>query len=590
MKLSPILLLAWLLLALLPAQAQTLLRTLNGGPDERFASAVIDAGDQNGDGYGDLLVGAPGYNGGQGAVYCVSGAYLALGSGPITLWSVAPASNPPARFGTSLASSPSLIGNSTTDFIVGAPDHGNYKGALFAIDGTTKTLRPYYVHGNLTSQLGRAIVLVGDVNDDGRPDFAAIARSHLGGPSAAEGVYVVSGNQLGLPPGNGSLWNPLVSGVAGFGTSLAAVDLDGDLKLDVVIGSPLETVGGAAEAGRVHVFSLYKKTTLATYSASSAGEHLGQSVDASQDYDGDGRVDLVAGAPDWAGPGGNQTGRAVVLSGAKLLANTTPKEIFVLNAGSGNATPGAGWRFGAAVRSIGDLNKDGVGDLLVGMPNYFTQVPIGPGKGGVVVFSGATGMRLGGLSGAKNEYLGDVLLGKVGDLDGDGFSEFVVAGSQADAPFTDGGVLKCYRLFPSFPGTYCTSKINSQGCTPQMASSGLASANSTAAAFVVSCSNIVNKQNGLMIYSHTPGTKAFQGGFLCIQSPLRRIAPQNSGGSSTGADCSGTLAFDFTPWILSGGDVSLVAGAEVFCQYWSRDPQSASGTNMSNALRFVINP
>ena len=63
-----------------------------------------------------------------------------------------------------------------------------------------------------------------------------------------------------------------------------------------------------------------------------------------------------------------------------------------------------------------------------------------------------------------------------------------------------------------------------------------------------------------------------------------------TGGSPSGTDCTGDFTFDFTPRIRSGIDPTLVAGAEVDCQYWSRDGQSASGTGLSNALRFVIHP
>ena len=45
----------------------------------------------NGDGFADVLVGAPGFNGGRGAIYCVSGAFLANGAGGQMLWSLAPA-------------------------------------------------------------------------------------------------------------------------------------------------------------------------------------------------------------------------------------------------------------------------------------------------------------------------------------------------------------------------------------------------------------------------------------------------------------------------------------------------------------------
>ena len=81
-----------------------------------------------------------------------------------------------------------------------------------------------------------------------------------------------------------------------------------------------------------------------------------------------------------------------------------------------------------------------------------------------------------------------------------------------------------------------------------------------------------------------------QDGFLCAKSRLKRAPSQNSGGSASGADCTGSFSFDFNARIQSGVDPTLVAGAEVFSQYWSRDSQSPSGTSLSNAERFLINP
>jgi hypothetical protein len=63
--------------------------------------------------------------------------------------------------------------------------------------------------------------------------------------------------------------------------------------------------------------------------------------------------------------------------------------------------------FGAAVRASPDLNGDGVGDILVGAPDYGTLFPFGPGKGDVAIFSGATGARLESVVGNNGDHLGD---------------------------------------------------------------------------------------------------------------------------------------------------------------------------------------
>jgi hypothetical protein len=150
-------------------------------------------------------------------------------------------------------------------------------------------------------------------------------------------------------------------------------------------------------------------------------------------------------------------------------------------------------------------------------------------------------------------------------------------------------VVKCYRLFPVAPATYCTGKTNSLGCVPSVSSSGLASSTS-GAAFLIGCSNQINQKSGLLMYSHAPRAAAFQGGTLCVEAPLKRTPQQNSGGSATGSDCTGGFNFDFNAAIQSGADPALLAGAEIYAQYWARDPASASHTSLSNALSFLIHP
>lgn len=137
--------------------------------------------------------------------------------------------------------------------------------------------------------------------------------------------------------------------------------------------------------------------------------------------------------------------------------------------------------------------------------------------------------------------------------------------------------------------TYCTAKTNSQGCVPAIASSGTASYTS-ASAFNVSASNILNQKSGLLFYGSAASSAPFQGGIKCVAAPTSRTVIQGSGGSPSGNDCTGTFTLDFNALIQSFTDASLVPGAEVFAQYWSRDPASASTTNLTNGARFTICP
>jgi N-acetylneuraminic acid mutarotase len=137
------------------------------------------------------------------------------------------------------------------------------------------------------------------------------------------------------------------------------------------------------------------------------------------------------------------------------------------------------------------------------------------------------------------------------------------------------------------PTTYCTAKVNSAGCTPAIGSTGTPSA-TAGSGFVISTSNELDNRNGLYFYSKTGANNApFQGGFLCALAPLTRTPVQNSGGTPP---CNGSYNIDFNAYIAGGADPALVSGQQVWIQTWSRDPASASTTNLSDALTFVICP
>jgi plastocyanin len=152
------------------------------------------------------------------------------------------------------------------------------------------------------------------------------------------------------------------------------------------------------------------------------------------------------------------------------------------------------------------------------------------------------------------------------------------------------GDSRSVTLFDCSVSTYCTAKVNSLFCTPAIGSSGLPSA-SAGNGFAITAANIINQKFGLFFYG-TNGQLAspFQGGFLCAKAPTKRTPVQSSGGSAAGSDCTGSYSIDFNAWIASGIDPALMAGTAVDGQYWSRDPQGSFGTNLTDAIHFVICP
>jgi hypothetical protein len=143
---------------------------------------------------------------------------------------------------------------------------------------------------------------------------------------------------------------------------------------------------------------------------------------------------------------------------------------------------------------------------------------------------------------------------------------------------------------PPGPTVYCTAKTNSLGCVPAIGFSGTPDANA-GSGFAITSSNTLNQKSGLLFYSGNGAASAsFQGGTMCVQAPVLRTPVQNSGGTVGSDDCSGVFSLDFNVRIASGVDPQLVAGVTIWSQYWSRDPAASFTTNLSNGLRFTIQP
>lgn len=201
-----------------------------------------------------------------------------------------------------------------------------------------------------------------------------------------------------------------------------AGDVDGDGVHDVVTSAPSAAgPDGGERAGAVYLYS-GRSRRLLWKASGRAEERLGVGVEAAGDVDADGVPDVVAGAP-----GGDRT---VVYSGAD---GSVLLELGALEEGEG---------FGRKVSDLGDVNGDGRDDVLVGAPGNDAE---GEDAGAAYVFSGRDGELLLVLRGEAGDRLGSAGDGRTA---GD---ELLLAVGAPDAGPDDRGRVRVYRLHRDEP-------------------------------------------------------------------------------------------------------------------------------------------
>ncbi|MEO8191153.1 MAG: FG-GAP-like repeat-containing protein [Acidobacteriota bacterium] len=292
--------------------------------DVDFGRHVSAAGDVDGDGFADVLVGSPGK---QGDAKAVGRAYLYSGKDGRALLALK-GERPGDEFG-------STVGGSTAGkkrfLIVGASSAGpRQTGRTYVYEGATSKPKFVIDSDDTGAALGAMFVSVaGDVNGDGVPDvYASDFSNSAKGPSTGR-VYVHSGR-------DGSRLLTLTGETAGEGFGIGpatAGDVDGDGRADLIVGA-WQYSGAAVSGGRAYLFSGKDGRLIKTFTCRTPGDTFGFDAVGLGDVDGDGTIDFLISSA-WSGIHGYHSGRMFLLSSGvqKKTGQANGRKMFRTTAG-----------------------------------------------------------------------------------------------------------------------------------------------------------------------------------------------------------------------------------------------------------------
>jgi tetratricopeptide (TPR) repeat protein len=330
-----------------------------GKPGDFLGYGVDGIGDVDHDGCADIVAGAPAtQQSGPGRICVYSGKTGALLASPI-------GSSRGDRTGVEAAGIGDFDNDGTNDYLAGAERHdgvGKDAGRVIIYSGRTHKPLAHLDGERAGDQFGLAAEGV----FDGKTALLVVGAPKAG-PRKNGRAYVYRGRDLKL-----AFTLEADASAVAFGEMFVSIpgDIDGDSVSDIYVTDWRNRAKGA-NTGRAYVYSGKDGSKLATFSGRS-GEGFGIGKAAAGDIDGDGAADLIIGA--W------QNSDAAVSAGKAYLFSGRSKRLlrsYVCRA--------AGDSFGFDATGLGDVNGDGVPDLLV--TSAYSTIR-GPQTGRVFVISG----------------------------------------------------------------------------------------------------------------------------------------------------------------------------------------------------------
>jgi hypothetical protein len=416
-----------------------------------FGASVASAGDVNGDGYADVIVGAPYYSNGQdreGRAYVYYGS--ASGLEPLPAWTFE-SNLVECEIGWSVASAGDVNGDGYDDVLVASEFCGalDREGRVYLFLGSAAGLSATHAWmiqgGGSDESLGWSIASAGDVNNDGYDDVI-VGAPWASYPEGHEGrAYVFYGSASGLS--TTANWTA-ESNVdwSDFGQSVASAgDVNGDGFSDAIIGYVGMSNPEVAE-GRAYVY-LGSASGLSTmpawmYENNHAGSELGESVASAGDVNGDGFSDVIVGGFRYGNPEPRE-GVAYLFLGSASGLSFTPAWKAESNQDYAE--------YGQSVASAGDINHDGYDDVLVGAPWYSSGENY---EGRAFLYYGSpTGLRPSPIhmaeSNQERAHLG-YSVASAGDVNGDGIADIIVGAQWYDGGQENEGRATVYHGMADF--------------------------------------------------------------------------------------------------------------------------------------------
>lgn len=391
--------------------------------------SLSKAFDYDADGHADVLISFPTSNFGKGMVSLRSGKdfseLLAFHGGQDDAW-----------FGYSVTTMDDLDGDGMPEVVVGSkysdPAGIDAAGSAYVISpGSGATLLQF--HGSeLFGYFGHDVECLGDIDADGVADLACSAVfTDPGGITDAGSVFVYSGASGALIRRHDGAF---ASGRYGWAVANLG-DLDGDSVPDYAIGAPEAEEGGVPDSGSVHFHSGASGALIDRVDGAEWGDRLGRMVARVADLDGDGVDEVAVGAPRAARPANpfGSHGLVMVLSGADRQ---------VLRRIYGEQPDGG---FGSAIADVGDVDGDGFHDLLVGAPSSGAYTYSDSGE--AILYSGRNARRMCAFQGSHDDAELGYAVAAAGDLDADGLPDLLL-GAPGEGGWTQRGYAQAHRYDP----------------------------------------------------------------------------------------------------------------------------------------------